>query len=113
VGRKNRKGRDIGYALAVGSCEKAHGEDACTIAALDATTVFAVPNPNRNLAALSVFSGLVTLRIASATLVTQPYRKPGYVRQIPFRPSTEVRLLRASYRVNCEYCGNCGKRGHI
>ena len=51
----NRKGRDIGYALAVGSCEKAHGEDACTIAALDATTAFAVPNPNRNLAALSVF----------------------------------------------------------
>src|SRR5947209_5828655 len=70
--RRNRKGCDIGYALAVGSCEKANSEDACTIAALDAITAFAVPNPNRDLAALSVFSGPVTLRIGSAPQITQP-----------------------------------------
>ena len=54
----NRKGCDIGYALAVNSCERVNDVDACTVTALDATTAFAVPNPNGHLAAPSVFSGL-------------------------------------------------------
>jgi hypothetical protein len=40
------KGCDIGYALAIGSCEGANGVDACTVTASDAITAFAVPNPN-------------------------------------------------------------------
>jgi hypothetical protein len=40
------KGCDIGYALAVSSCEEANSVDACTVTASDATTAFAVPNPN-------------------------------------------------------------------
>ena len=38
--------------------------DACTVAALDATTAFAVPNPNCSSQKQSVFSGLVALQVA-------------------------------------------------
>jgi hypothetical protein len=44
--RRNRKGRDIGYALAAGSCEEANSVEACTVTAPDAITAFAVPNLN-------------------------------------------------------------------
>ncbi|MFZ0758997.1 MAG: hypothetical protein WAM69_03525 [Candidatus Sulfotelmatobacter sp.] len=40
------KGCDIGYALAISSCEEANSVDACTVTASDAITAFAVPNPN-------------------------------------------------------------------
>jgi hypothetical protein len=46
VPAQNRKGCDIGYALAISSCEEANSMEACTIAALDVITAFAVPNPN-------------------------------------------------------------------
>jgi hypothetical protein len=41
-----QRGCGIGYALAIGSCEKADNVDACTTAAPDAITAFAVPNPD-------------------------------------------------------------------
>jgi hypothetical protein len=44
--RQNSKGCDIGYALAISSCEEANSVEACTVTALDAITAFAVPNPN-------------------------------------------------------------------
>ena len=37
--------------------------DACTVAAPDAITAFAVPNPSLLLAEPSVFSGLVALQV--------------------------------------------------
>ena len=40
------KGCDIGYALAISSCEEADSVEACTVTALDAITALAVPNPN-------------------------------------------------------------------
>jgi len=40
------KGCDIGYALAINSCEGANSVEACAVTALDAITTFAVPNPN-------------------------------------------------------------------
>ena len=40
------KGCDIGYALAINSCEGVNNVDACTVTALDAITAFTVPNPN-------------------------------------------------------------------
>ena len=43
---ENSKGCDIGYALAAASCEGANSVDACTVTALDATTAFAVPDPD-------------------------------------------------------------------
>jgi hypothetical protein len=39
------KGHDIGYALAPNSSEEADSVGTCTVAALDAITAFAVPNP--------------------------------------------------------------------
>jgi hypothetical protein len=44
--RRNRKGRDIGYALAANSCEGVNSVEARTVTAPDAITAFAVPNPN-------------------------------------------------------------------
>ena len=58
------KGCDIGYALAVGSCEGANCVDACTVTALDAITAFAVPNPNCSSQSQSVFSGLAARPVA-------------------------------------------------
>jgi len=40
------KGCDIGYALAISSCEEANSVETCTVTALDAITAFTVPNPN-------------------------------------------------------------------
>jgi len=62
----NSKGCDIGYALVTSSCEEANSVDACTVAALDAITAFAVPNPNCSSQSQSVFSGLVVLRVTPA-----------------------------------------------
>jgi hypothetical protein len=58
------KGCDIGYAPATSSCEGANSVDACTVAALDAITAFAVPNPNCSSQNQSVFSGLVARQVA-------------------------------------------------
>src|ERR1700733_9037879 len=68
------KGCDIGYALAVNSCEEAASVDACTVTALDAITAFTVPNPNCSSLSQSVFSGLV------ARPVTLPSRSPSLLR---------------------------------
>jgi len=57
------KGCDIGYAPAINSCEGANSVDACTVAALDAITAFAVPNPNCSSQSQPVFSGLVALQV--------------------------------------------------
>ena len=43
---KKIKGCDFGYALATHSCEGVGSVDTCTIAAPDAITAFAIPNPN-------------------------------------------------------------------
>src|SRR5438270_8334274 len=65
LGVENRKGCDIGYALAASSCEGANSVEACTVTALDAITAFAVPNPSFSSQSKPVFSGLVVQRVAS------------------------------------------------
>jgi len=64
---KKGKGCDIGYVPAISSCERANSVDPCTVAALDAITAFAVPNPNCSSQSQSVFSGLVALQVAPAS----------------------------------------------
>ena len=64
TGGRKGKGCDIGYAPAISSCEGANSVDACTVAALDAITAFAVPNPNCSSQNQSVFSGLVARQVA-------------------------------------------------
>ena len=61
---ENEKGCDIGYAPAICSCEEANSVDTCTVAALDAITAFAVPNPSSSSQSRPVFSGLVALQVA-------------------------------------------------
>jgi hypothetical protein len=61
---ENGKGCDIGYVPAACSCERACSVDPCTVAALDAITAFAVPNPNCSSQKQSVFSGLVAPQVA-------------------------------------------------
>jgi len=58
------KGCDFGYALAANSCEGVGSVDTCTIAAPDAITAFAVPNPSHPSQGKPVFSGLVIRRVA-------------------------------------------------
>src|ERR1700719_1092572 len=58
------KGCDFGYAPAASSCEGANSVDACTVAALDAITAFAVPDPNCSSQKQSVFSGPVAPQVA-------------------------------------------------
>jgi hypothetical protein len=60
----NRKGCDFGYAPAANSCEGANSPGACTIAAPDVITAFAVPNPSHSSQSLLVFSGPVARRVA-------------------------------------------------
>jgi hypothetical protein len=84
---RKEKGCGIGYALAASSCEGANSMDACTVAAPDAITAFAVPNPNCSSQSQSVFSGLVAQRVAS------PSGSPSLLRiddtrSQPFQPST-------------------------
>jgi len=71
VGRQNRKDRDIGYALAIDSCEGVNNVDACTIAVLDAITAFAVPNPGYSSQNWPVFSGLAVSAGRPALRITQ------------------------------------------
>ena len=61
--------------------------------------------------ALSVFSGLVAVRISSATLITQPTLETWLRTPSPLSAVDDLRVASASYCVNCEYCGNCGKHG--
>ena len=71
------KGCGIGYALAIGSCERADNVDACTAAAPDVITAFAVPNPDSSSQSQPVFSGLVARQVAS------PSGSPGLLQIDP------------------------------
>jgi hypothetical protein len=42
---ENKEDCDFGYALAASSCEGANSVEACTVAASDAISAFAAPNP--------------------------------------------------------------------
>jgi hypothetical protein len=65
------KGCDIGYALAISSCEGANNVEACTVTALDAITAFAVPNPNYSSQSRRFFQVWLL-----AELITQPASEP-------------------------------------
>ena len=92
---EKKKGRDIGYAPTINSCEGVNSVDTCTITALDVITAFAVPNPNGSSQSPSVFSGLVALQVAPLS------RLPSLLRsdKILFKP-----ILSAVDRVNLNSC---------
>ena len=65
------KGCDIGYALAISSCEGANSVEACTVTASDAITAFAVPNPNYSSQSRRFFQVWLLFGFPSE-LITQP-----------------------------------------
>jgi hypothetical protein len=91
---ENSKGCDIGYALAAASCEGANSVDACTVTAFDATTAFAVPDPDQLLAEPVGFFGSGCPADCSAEPDHPVYFGSAtiYFDQ-PFRPSTCVILI--------------------
>jgi len=78
------KGCDIGYAPVASSCEGANVVDTCTVTALDVITAFAVPNPNCSSQKQSVFSGLVTLRVAPPSRSLSLLRTGSFYLANPF-----------------------------
>jgi|SRR6266496_1987357 len=96
----NRKGCDIGYALAASSCEGANSVETCTVTALDAITAFAVPNPNCSSQSQSVFSGQVALQVALLSRSPSLLRTGKFYLSQPFQPSTCAKLNSCFIDVN-------------
>ena len=92
AGGKKKKGCGIGYALAASSCEGASRVDACTVAALDATTAFAVPNPSCS------SQGSRFFRVWWLDELPRQVDHPAYFGLVnitwinPFQPSTVVNI---------------------
>ena len=80
-----------------------------TVTAPDATTAFAVPNPNSLSRRLSVFSGLVARRVASSGWSLGLLRTGCGLGSQPFQPSTGVTLCLVQTIVNARLWCNCGK----
>ena len=98
---ENRKGCDIGYALAIGSCEGANSVETCTVTAPDVITAFAAPNPNCPSQDQSVFSGLVALRVAPVSRSLSLLRT-GKVLIKPTLSAVDVCKLKSSlHRCQC------------
>jgi len=97
---ENGKGCDIGYVPAVCSCEEADSVDACTVAALDAITAFAVPNPGPSSQESAGFFGSGCSSGYPDDQITQPTSEwQGLFRQ-SFQPSTWDKLNSCGSRVN-------------
>lgn len=77
--------------------------DACTVTALDATTAFAVPNPNCSSQSQSVFSGLVALSVALRSRSPSLLRLATFYFRLTFQPSTEVNLNFCLMDVNAAF----------
>jgi hypothetical protein len=97
---ENRKGCDIGYAPAICSCERANSVDTRTVAALDAITAFAVPNPNCSSQKQSVFSGLVAHQVALSSRSLSLLRTGKVYFRQSFQPSTRDKLNSRASDVN-------------
>ena len=100
---KNGKGCDFGYAPAICSCERANNVDTCTVAALDAITAFAVPNPSSSSQEAAGFfrSGCSSGRPAEQ--ITQPTSDWQVLFRQPFQPSTEDKLNTCIIDVNANF----------
>jgi S-adenosylmethionine-dependent methyltransferase len=66
--------------------------DTCTVAALDAITAFAVPNPNSSSQSQSVFSGPVALQVTLMSRSLSLLRTGKFLFRQSFQPSTEIKL---------------------
>jgi len=76
--------------------------DACTVAALDVITAFAVPNPNYSSQSWLVFSGLDALQVAPADKSLGLLRIGKFFVHQPFQLSTPFKLNRVLHRCQHE-----------
>jgi len=89
---ENRKGRDIGYALATRSCEGANSVEACTVTAPDAITAFAVPNPNCSSQSRRFFQVWSLAKLPLQADYPAYFGLANFYLSQPFQPSTEATL---------------------
>ena len=106
VSDKNKRSCDIGYALAVGSCEGVSGVDACTVTASDVTTAFAAFNPNPLLAKVVGFFGSERPANCFAVHSLSLLRISRCLFQLPFQLSTRVILNQESKLSTPKTCAN-------
>jgi hypothetical protein len=77
--------------------------NACTVAALDAITAFAVPNPGSPSQSQPVFSGLDAPAGRPAGQITQPTSDWQVLFRQSFQPSTGIKLNSCVIGVNAKY----------
>jgi hypothetical protein len=102
------KGCDIGYALAISSCEGANNVETCTVTALDAITAFAVPNPNCPSQGRRFFQVWLLFGLPRRTDHSAYFGLAKFYLSQPFQPSTEANLESCSRIVNA--CFQCNWR---
>jgi hypothetical protein len=94
------KGCDIGYALAISSCEGANSVEACTVTALDAITAFAVPNPNCPSQSRRFFQVWLPVGLPRHADHSAYFGLAKFYFSQPFQPSTRATLESCSKIVN-------------
>ena len=97
------KGCDIGYALAVSSCEEANSVDARTVTASDAITAFAVPNPNYSSQSRRFFQVWLLFGLPRRADHSAYFGLAKVYLSQPFQPSTEENLESCSKIVNARF----------
>ena len=105
---RNRKGCDIGYALAANSREEVSSVDTCTIAAPDVTTAFAVPDPNSPSQGGRFFQVRWSSRSPCQTDHPAYFGLAKVYFGQPFQPSTFRTLRGALNIVNARFWCSCG-----
>ena len=100
------KGCDIGYALAISSCEGANSVEACTVTALDAITAFAVPNPNCPSQSRRFFQVWLLFGLPRRADHSAYFGLAKFYLSQPFQPSTEANLESCSKIVNALFWCN-------
>jgi hypothetical protein len=86
------KGCDIGYALAISSCEGANSVEARAVTALDAITTFAVPNPNYSSQSRRFFQVWLLFGLPRQADHSAYFGLAKFYLSQPFQPSTEATL---------------------
>jgi hypothetical protein len=97
------KGCDIGYALAISSCEEANSVEACTVTALDAITAFAVPNPNCSSQSRRFFQVWLPVGLPFRADHSAYFGLAKFCLSQPFQPSTRATLESCSKIVNARF----------
>jgi hypothetical protein len=97
------KGCDIGYALAISSCEGPNSVETCTVTALDAITAFAVPNPNSSSQSRRFFQVWLLFGLPRRADHSAYFGLAKFYLSQPFQPSTGATLESCLKIVNARF----------